>query len=105
VGMGAIGCHNPSFTDVVQGDEKTVKVRPLLDSPLPSPGRPPVPGREARRQYWADIAARKTSEGGTQLSSDGDLSFPDRRDSQFCTRGGLVNERSPQGREGRPPRS
>ena len=30
--------------------------------PLPSPGRPPVAGRDERRQFWAAIAAGLSSE-------------------------------------------
>src|SRR5579864_1714823 len=31
-------------------------------APLPSPGRPPVAGRDERRRFWAAIAAGSTSE-------------------------------------------
>ena len=31
-------------------------------APLPSPGRPPVAGREERGRFWAEIAAGLSSE-------------------------------------------
>ena len=33
--------------------------------PLPSPGRPPVAGRDERRRFWAAIAAGMESEDAT----------------------------------------